>query len=304
MASPPFKLITTSPGDTDIVSVFPALDRGDKGIIQSWLLTDHNVDGTHTQATMVQVGTLLSDGTTTTVAPTPASARTAFYRDTDGALKTIKGDDNSIDWVGNPPGTILFTAASQTGHLPGLTSPGTGEFYYYLYAAGQAVSRTTFARLFTVIGTTYGSGDGSTTFNVPDLQARQIVGQDGLNGTTGRISVAGGNFDATVLGGTGGSQNVTLTQAQLPAIKPGITITDLGHVHLNQGENWAQTQGGGAGGGGGGQPFMNPGTSGANNFNTNSATSNITAAFTSNLGSGNSIPDVDPAIVLKPIIRW
>lgn len=48
----------------------------------------------------------------------------------------------------------------------------------YLYCNGQAVSRTTYAKLFNVIGTTYGSGDGSTTFNLPDYRGYFLRGQD------------------------------------------------------------------------------------------------------------------------------
>ena len=58
---------------------------------------------------------------------------------------------------GNPAGTVIFYAAS--------TAP-TG----FLKANGAAVSRSTYADLFTVIGTTFGVGDGSTTFNLPDLR--------------------------------------------------------------------------------------------------------------------------------------
>ena len=48
----------------------------------------------------------------------------------------------------------------------------------WLLCQGQAVSRTTYAQLFAVIGTTFGSGDGSTTFNLPDLRGRVAVGVD------------------------------------------------------------------------------------------------------------------------------
>ena len=57
----------------------------------------------------------------------------------------------------------------------------------WLLCDGSAVSRTTYAALFAVIGTTYGSGDGSTTFNVPDLVDKFIQG----NATSGNIKTAG-----------------------------------------------------------------------------------------------------------------
>lgn len=52
----------------------------------------------------------------------------------------------------------------------------------YLYCNGQAVSRTQYNQLFAVIGTTYGSGNGSTTFNVPDLRGRFLRGQNDTSG--------------------------------------------------------------------------------------------------------------------------
>ena len=64
----------------------------------------------------------------------------------------------------------------------------------YLFCQGQAVSRTTYAELFAAIGTTYGTGDGSTTFNLPNLKGRVAVGQD----------TSDTNFD--VLGETGGTK--------------------------------------------------------------------------------------------------
>lgn len=56
----------------------------------------------------------------------------------------------------------------------GMTTPPAG----WLKANGAAVSRTTYAALFAAIGTTFGSGDGSTTFNLPDLRGEFIRGWD------------------------------------------------------------------------------------------------------------------------------
>lgn len=71
----------------------------------------------------------------------------------------------------------------------------------YLLCDGSAVSRTTYATLFAVIGTTFGTGDGSTTFNVPDLSGRVPLGVS----------------QAHALGTTGGSETVTLTESELPS---------------------------------------------------------------------------------------
>jgi microcystin-dependent protein len=74
----------------------------------------------------------------------------------------------------------------------------------WLLCDGSAISRTTYAALFSVIGTTFGTGDGSTTFNVPDLKGRVPVGRNAAD-------VA---FD--VLGESGGAKTHTLTSAEMP----------------------------------------------------------------------------------------
>ncbi len=75
----------------------------------------------------------------------------------------------------------------------------------YLLCNGQAVSRTTYLALFNKIGTTYGGGNGSTTFNVPNLSGRVAVGQN----------TSDTSFD--VLGETGGAKTHTLTEAEMPS---------------------------------------------------------------------------------------
>jgi len=84
-----------------------------------------------------------------------------------------------------PPGTVMHTAAS--------TAPSG-----YIKANGGAVSRTTYAALFGAIGTIYGAGDGSTTFNVPDLRGEFVRGWDDARGVdAGR---AFGAFQADQVG--------------------------------------------------------------------------------------------------------
>ena len=99
----------------------------------------------------------------------------------------------------------------------------------YLLCDGAAVSRTTYADLFGVISTTYGAGDGSTTFNVPQLQGKMPQGYDGntynLAGTGGAntVTVAVTNNQAATnatnqsVSITGSISNTSLTTAQLPS---------------------------------------------------------------------------------------
>lgn len=74
----------------------------------------------------------------------------------------------------------------------------------WLLCDGRAVSRTTYKELFAVIGTTYGSGNGSTTFNLPDKRGRVSVGRNSSDTS----------FD--ILGEKGGAKTVTLTVDQMP----------------------------------------------------------------------------------------
>ena len=87
-----------------------------------------------------------------------------------------------------------------------------------LLAYGQAVSRTTYATYFALVGTTYGAGDGSTTFNMPDLRGRTAIGKDNMGGSAAsRVTSSSTNgANSTTLGGAGGAETHTLTTAQLP----------------------------------------------------------------------------------------
>ena len=84
----------------------------------------------------------------------------------------------------------------------------------WLLCDGSAVSRSTYSDLFTVLSTTYGSGDGSSTFNVPDMQSRFPISYDG--GSSYALGATGGaTTDTPTLSGT--NAGTTLTSAQIPA---------------------------------------------------------------------------------------
>jgi hypothetical protein len=70
----------------------------------------------------------------------------------------------------------------------------------YLLCNGQAVSRTTYSALFSAISTTYGTGDGSSTFNVPDMMGRVPVGTGAGSGLTSRSIGATGGTENTAAG--------------------------------------------------------------------------------------------------------
>lgn len=146
------------------------------------LLTFLNTDVIHVDGSKAMTGELTLSG-----APTANNS----------AARKLYVDDSVAAAV--PPGVIVPYA--------GTTAP-TG----YLLCYGQAVNRTTYAALFAITSTTYGVGDGSTTFNVPDLRGRVGVGLDNMGGSdAGRLNLA------NTLGTTAGAQTHTLIASELAA---------------------------------------------------------------------------------------
>jgi microcystin-dependent protein len=99
----------------------------------------------------------------------------------------------------------------------------------WLLCDGSEVNRDSYRRLWDTISSTYGSGNGSTTFNLPDLRGRAIAGKDNMGGTAANRLTA--NLAGTVLGAAGGNENHTLTTGQLPIHAHGQqgTFTSSGH---------------------------------------------------------------------------
>jgi microcystin-dependent protein len=132
---------------------------------------------------------------------TPTNGQVAVWTN----ATTVQGVDAAVVGV-VPSGAVLPFAGS---------SAPTG----YLLCYGQAVSRTTYAALFTAIGTTYGTGDGSTTFNLPDLRGRAAFGVDNMGGSAanrlGSNASIGGISGTASLGTAGGAQTHVQTIAEL-----------------------------------------------------------------------------------------
>jgi microcystin-dependent protein len=115
--------------------------------------------------------------------------------------------------AGLTPNGAVFTQlasaiAGATNFPPGalIQFAGPAAPAGWVLCTGQAISRTTFAALFTAIGTNFGVGDGATTFNVPDLRGRTPIGVGLGAGLTNRALAASGGEEAHVL-----------TVAELPA---------------------------------------------------------------------------------------
>lgn len=100
----------------------------------------------------------------------------------DGDLSFFDTPSVTIDNIKHyavPTGTIIM--------YPSATPPSG-----WLICNGQAVSRSTYALLYSYIGTTYGSGNGSTTFNLPDIRDRMVIHQDSSIGRYNSLNAQGG----------------------------------------------------------------------------------------------------------------
>lgn len=118
----------------------------------------------------------------------------AIYSGTDGQLLAVYLDTGRAD--GSPTGATMvwWTATPPPG---------------WLFCTGQAVSRAAYAKLFALVGTTFGVGDGSTTFNLPDLRTRTVIG---LDSGAGR----GTTIVADTIGAVGGEEQHTTTLNETP----------------------------------------------------------------------------------------
>jgi microcystin-dependent protein len=136
----------------------------------------------------------------------------------------------------------------------------------WLLCDGSAVSRTTYAALFAAIGTTFGVGNGSTTFNVPNLRGRVIAGFDS------------GQAEFNVLGMTGGAKTHSHTLSSV------IAALWVGYWKTRSGSSWTATNSGG---------LTAPGSS---------STSTNTGASVE--GSTDASANLPPYMALNHIIRF
>jgi microcystin-dependent protein len=142
-------------------------------------------------------------------APTSVSSNISF---------TLPEADGTSGQVMQTDGSGVLSFISITGIPTGTVNPyaGTTAPSDWLLCYGQAINRTTYSALFSVISTTYGIGDGSTTFNLPDLRGRVVAGQDDMGGTSAdRLTGQSGGVDGDTLGAAGGAEQHQLTIAEL-----------------------------------------------------------------------------------------
>ena len=166
-------------------------------------------------------GTLTSSGTLAVTGAFTLDGATG----TAGQVMTSGGSGATPTWADKVDGIL-------TGFIQmyGAASAPTG----FLLCDGSAVSRSTYATLFALIGTTYGAGDGSTTFNVPDMRDKFPVG----TGSTYALNATGGSADSTLPSHTH-------------------AITDSGHNHTTLTNKGTSQMNEGADAGGGYQGALN-----------------------------------------------
>ena len=173
------------------------------------------VNGNLTAAGVTDTGALSAASLTAaslTVTGTSSLAATSFSVSPTAPTPTT--GDNSTQIAT----TAFVQQAGLVGQIhmwPTATAPSG-----YLLCDGTAVSRTTYATLFGVVGTTFGAGDGSTTFNVPNYTNRMPYG--------------------TTIGATGGSADAVVVSHTHAA-----TVTDPGHLHTGTVGNGASSTSGG-----------------------------------------------------------
>lgn len=244
-------------------------------------LTGSTLNSGVTSSSLTSVGTLVTgvwNATTIAVAHGGTGATSA------GA--TAAGNIGALAVANNLSDVASASAALSNIFPSGIVVPfaGSSAPTGWTLCFGQAVSRSTFSTLFSAIGTTYGIGDGSTTFNLPDLRGRLIAGVDSMGGSAANlITNAVCGIAGTTLGAAGGNQ-------ALHGHTHTASVTDPGHVHsIIYGGDGAATG------------TLQRTTNNFGTVNTNSATTGITVSNTST-GAGSS-QNVQPTMMLNYIIK-
>lgn len=204
--------------------------------------------------------------------------------------------DTSSDWgnvgsSGSPSGVVVPFAGSAAPEG-------------YLLCDGAAVSRSTYADLFGVVGEAYGAGNGSTTFNLPDLRGRGVFGKDDMGGTgANRLTGVTGSVDGNTLGAAGGSELTSLVADHTHSLTDsGHThgVTDPGHIHVTPSHNAT---------GGFSNLILEAGAAATGTVDTGSATTGISIGSSSSGISvdssvdGGSVGNMNPALILNYIIK-
>lgn len=191
------------------------------------------------------------------------------YHSSSGAYRIIGRPDTTGDYV--PTGRSTARSGTILGY-------------------GQAISRTQYAGLFAAFGTTYGAGDGSTTFNLPDLRGRVVAGKDDMGGTSANRLTSPINGDN--LGAAGGGQSNTVGIN----VSGGISGVTGGTLSVS-GTTGDPTHGFGTAGSGGGTGFSYAGPAHGHAIaGSTSGSLSVSGSF-SGSGTSNAFSIVQPTII-------
>ena len=178
----------------------------------------------------------------------------------------------------------------------GMITPFGGSTgpYGWLICDGSEIQRDLYPILFKIIGTMYGNGDGSTTFNVPNLTGRIPVGRDSES------------TEFPSLGSQGGQKYVALSTSELPSHSHG--VTDPGHTHNQTSLNDDFNNSAAGANGGYITPFTTPSyprsDSTGNVTWTNTINSNTTGLTVNNTGNGDAHLNIQPYTTVNYIIKY
>jgi microcystin-dependent protein len=235
----------------------------------------------------------------------------AAHKDLAGVdLHEPKGIEDAVAgqvYVADGAGTGSWTSAGASGDLPvGAVSDfgGASAPSGWLLCYGQAVSRTTYASLFSVISDVYGIGDGSTTFNIPDCRGRVSAGQDDMGGSSAnRLTGLSNGVNGDTLGAAGGLESFTLATTNLPShshtpgtLAVGTTISNGTTVVRNLSDGDFTDF---AAGPGGHNVFDGVGSP---TESTLALASGALTGSTATAGSGTAMGHIPPTIVFNKII--
>jgi microcystin-dependent protein len=246
---------------------------------------------------------LAADGQTTMTGPVKAASGTAA-----APSYTFGSDTNTgfysagADIIGIAVGGVAVGQITSNGIVNGVpigivaSFAGTSAPSGWLLCFGQSLATATYPALFTAIAYTYG-GSGPN-FSLPDCRGKADFGKDDMGGVAaGLITVAGGNFDGTVLGGTGGQQNKVVSQANLPAVTLSTSIGSGQGSHSHS--ITPAVTGLGAGG------LIQQAGGGTTSATSFSIVANTLPAMTGTTplgGSGTALPTLSNAIIFNKII--
>ena len=193
-------------------------------------------------------------------------------------------------------GSSVVTSSDPTPLPPaGALMPyaGAAEPSGWLFCNGREVSRSTYANLFSAIGTIYGAGNGSTTFNLPDLRGRIPVGHDSMGGVGPASRVTSTvSPDGQTLGAVGGNETHQLSPAQMPShqhlVFTNTRLTDINGLNISS-TNYAVRE--------------NDDASSSLNYRTKASATPASVGLTSAAGSSLAHNNVQPSIILNYIIK-